>query len=248
MRKILLIAGLFALALAACGGTPTGGQPPAADNATSPPAVEQPAAAGPAATPAQPTAAPATPQPTAAPEPTGVAPQPGAGGTSIRPPDDLVGAAQQQLAVHLKQRAADLPMQSANFKEWPDGALGCPKPGVMYPQVVTPGFLLVFTNPSQTQSYQVHTARTAAQMVLCENGQPVDLSGAPGAAPDTANPASPAPSPGDASLDAAGQRMAGLALAALAKDLGVGAADVTLVSAEQVEWNDSSLGCPQPGQ
>lgn len=27
-------------------------------------------------------------------------------------------------------------------KQWPDASLGCPKPGVMYIQVVTPGYLI----------------------------------------------------------------------------------------------------------
>ena len=96
------------------------------------------------------------------------APAPGqGGGTSIAPPPELVGAAQRQLALYLKVSPADLPLQSANAKEWPDGALGCPQDGQAYPQVVTPGFLLIFTDAAQSVQYAVHTGRSAAQMLLC---------------------------------------------------------------------------------
>jgi hypothetical protein len=160
---------------------------------------------------------------------------------SVAPPPELVSAAQQQLAKHLKVGANDLPLQSANMKQWPDGALGCPEPGKAYPQIVISGFLLIFTDPAQSVQHEMHTGASAAQMILCENHQPVDLSVRPIAAPTAAPAASPA-------TDAAGKRMGELAQAALAHDQGLNAADVTLVAVEEATWNDSSLGCPQPGQ
>jgi hypothetical protein len=161
---------------------------------------------------------------------------------SIAPPTELVEAAQRQLAAYLKLKPADVVLQSANAKEWPDGAIGCPKEGMAYPQVVTQGFLLVFTDPAQTASYEVHTAMTPAQMVLCQNGQPVGLSLPTG-------PVSAAPSPGAAvPAGEEASRVVDLAKAALAQELGVKAEDIALVAAEPTEWNDSSLGCPKPGQ
>ena len=135
-----------------------------------------------------------------------------------------------QLALYLKASPADLSLQSANAKEWPDGALGCPQDGQVYPQVVTPGFLLIFTDAAQSVQYAVHTGRSAAQMLLCARGQPIDLSIKPAAAP--------------AGPDA---RMGELARAALAQELAVAEADIAVVAVEETEWRDSSLGCPKPG-
>jgi hypothetical protein len=142
----------------------------------------------------------------------------------------LVDAAQAQLALYLKVGPAALPLQSANAKEWPDGALGCPQEGQAYPQVVTPGFLLIFTDAAQSVQYEVHTGRSAAQMLLCARSRPIDLS---------AKPAAAATGPGE--------RMGGLARAALAQELALAEANVTVVAAEETEWRDSSLGCPKPG-
>jgi hypothetical protein len=249
---MILMLAVGALALAGCGAGPTADGPGYAPVATSP------ATAAPAPT-DRPTGAP---EPTAgAAAPTGAAAEPspsgpkpgGAGGTSVRPPDALVLAAQRQLAAHLKLDPSAVALQSANQRDWPDGALGCPAPGMAYPQIVTPGFLLVFTDPAQAQQYEVHTAMGAGQMVLCANQQPVDLAAPAGAAgapvPTAPAPAAPASVIRDAAaLDPAGKRALASAQAALASELGVAGGAVSFVQAEAVEWNDSSLGCPKPDQ
>ncbi|MGW7683174.1 hypothetical protein ACWGID_20740 [Kribbella sp. NPDC054772] len=53
----------------------------------------------------------------------------------------------------------------------------------------------------------------------------------------TGSPSSSVPSGGPADQ----------AKADLAKRLGVAAAEVTVVSSEEVTWPDGSLGCPEPG-
>ncbi len=227
MRKIVFLIGSFALALAACGQAEPAAAPTSAAAAptalpTSAPTAAPPTSA-PTATPAPPATQPAA-TPAASPKPSQ------GGGTSIAPPKELVGAAQRQLALHLKASPADLPLQSANAEEWPDGALGCPQAGQVYPQVVTPGFLLIFTDAAQSVQYPVHTGRSAAQMLLCASGQPVDLLAKPAAAP--------------AGPDA---RMGELARAALARELAFAEADIAIVAVEETEWRDSSLGCPKPG-
>jgi len=156
-------------------------------------------------------------------------------------PDELVAAAQRQLAAYLKLAPDQLVLQSATREEWPDGALGCPKEGIAYPQVVTPGFLLVFTDAAQAQSYAVHTGMDAQQMLLCANNQPVDLgSAAAQEAPGMVNDAT--------ALDADGRRALELAKAALARELGIQPSEVSFVQGGPTEWNDSSLGCPKPDQ
>jgi hypothetical protein len=231
MRKIQLIIAGCALALAACGQSSTSGAlaPTSAANSVTP--TVQPTAA-------LPTVVPPTTQPTAPPA-AEASPQPG--GASVRPPDALVRAAQQRLAAHLKVDMNAIELQSANKQDWPDGALGCPKEGLAYPQVVTPGFLLTFTDPAQKQSYAVHTGMDEAQMVLCADHQPIDLGTATAEeTPGMINDAT--------ALDADGRRALELAQAALARELGIQPSEVIFVQGGPVEWNDSSLGCPKPDQ
>jgi hypothetical protein len=48
--------------------------------------------------------------------------------------------------------------------EWPDASLGCPQEGMMYAQVVTPGYLIVLE--AQGQTFEYHTDQTT-NVVLC---------------------------------------------------------------------------------
>jgi hypothetical protein len=237
MRKIV-IAALFVVMLAACGSAAQG--PTAGGGATTQPLPPgQPTTEAPVAPTKQPTSEPA---PTGGPATAPSSEAAPSGGASVRPPDDLVATAQRQLATYLKLTPDQIVLQSANREEWPDGSLGCPAEGMAYPQVVTEGFRLLFADPSQTQSYEVHTATGPAHMVLCQNGKPADLSVAE-------NPASVAPPPATTAPagDAAGH-VTELARAALAQELGVNVGDITVVSADEQEWSDSSLGCPKEGE
>lgn len=49
--------------------------------------------------------------------------------------------------------------------EWPDTSLGCPEPGKLYAQVITPGYLIVFTDGQRR--YEYHTDRSN-RVVLCK--------------------------------------------------------------------------------
>lgn len=75
------------------------------------------------------------------PEPTGTpAPEPEDPGTD-RPPE--VTAAITDLAEHLDIAAEDVAVVSYEDVTWPDGALGCPEPGMSYTQALVPGTRLV---------------------------------------------------------------------------------------------------------
>jgi hypothetical protein len=50
-------------------------------------------------------------------------------------------------------------------KQWPDSSLGCPQKGVMYLQVITPGFLIELAVGGETYPY--HTD-TEGRVVLCK--------------------------------------------------------------------------------
>jgi hypothetical protein len=149
-----------------------------------------------------------------------------------------VNTAQQRLAGHLGVANNTLMLQSANRQEWPDSSLGCPQAGQAYLQVITPGFLLVFSNTAQSKTYEVHTRERGDQMTLCENNQPTNLT-------DQAAGSSPAPIA--QTPDTANRALVEMARQALAKDLGIDIGGVMLQKIEATEWRDSSLGCPQPG-
>ena len=52
--------------------------------------------------------------------------------------------------------------------EWGDTSLGCPMPGMVYAQVITPGFRLVFDYQGQQNEY--HTDRDGSSVVACDTG------------------------------------------------------------------------------
>jgi hypothetical protein len=52
----------------------------------------------------------------------------------------------------------------AEATEWPDSSLGCPQPGQMYLQVVTPGYLVELQADSRRLEY--HTD-SRGRLVLC---------------------------------------------------------------------------------
>lgn len=62
--------------------------------------------------------------------------------------------------------AADqITVVSVDPTEWPDASLGCPQEGMMYAQVITPGFLVILE--AQGQQYEYHTDQ-GANVVLCQ--------------------------------------------------------------------------------
>jgi hypothetical protein len=236
MRKIAFAIPILILALAACGqAAPSTAQPTVSGPTAAPPATSAPPTEAPPAT-APPTAAPAATVPPPTDAPTATPSQPTASPmTAARPPAELVATARERLAQHLGVPAESLTLQNATQEEWPDGALGCPAAGQLYPQVITPGFLLVFSDGAKT--YAVHTGGSEQQMILCEDGQPTNL----------ANQASAPATPADAvQTSPANQPLVELARQALAKELGIDVTAIRLTQIEEVEWRDSSLGCPKP--
>ncbi len=49
--------------------------------------------------------------------------------------------------------------------DWPDTSLGCPEPGMMYAQVIVPGYLVVLEVHGDL--YRAHTDRTGERVVFC---------------------------------------------------------------------------------
>jgi hypothetical protein len=50
--------------------------------------------------------------------------------------------------------AASIIVQMSQAVEWPDGSLGCPKPGVAYLQVITSGYHVILLAGATTYDYR----------------------------------------------------------------------------------------------
>ncbi|HRU93634.1 MAG TPA: hypothetical protein P5195_00175 [Anaerolineae bacterium] len=127
--------------------------------------------------------------------------------------------AAQLAAERLGVPATDLTLVTAEPVEWPDASLGCPQPGVIYAAVITPGWRFTFTD-KEGKTVTLHTDQELQAAVLC------DATGEGGAA---------------------GTPTADRVRELLAERLRVAPETLTLISAAEVEWPDTSLGCPQPG-
>jgi hypothetical protein len=83
------------------------------------------------------------------------------------------------------------------------------------------------------------TTVLAAAVLLVACGNESATGGQPSMTPSSSSSSSQPASPGGSVVDQA--------KADLTKRLGVDAAQVTVVSSEDVTWPDGSLGCPEPG-
>lgn len=210
---------LITLLCIACGGGETASRPPL----QAPTSVSRPSV-----TPAtQPGTTPTRPAATA----------PATGGAPASGLDRAIANAQTDLARRLGVTAQSIQVSAAEAKEWPNSALGCPEPGMMYMQVITPGYQVVLTVGGK--NYPYHGDRSGA-MKLCEiiNGTPTVTR-----APSTgAGGGGSAVTPGALAnqIEAAKTDLRNR-VSALKDDA------IRVVSAEEVVWNDGSLGCPEPG-
>lgn len=146
--------GLAALALACAGpaGSPPAAQPPVAGQ---PGGTESPTGES------HPRSAPvgATPSATAVPRPTAPTST-----QSVAGSEAAVQAAKRDLAQ--RTGASNVSVVSATAVQWPDSALGCPKPGRFYSQVVTPGYRVVLS--AAGKEYEYHSDLDGT-VVLCES-------------------------------------------------------------------------------
>ncbi len=134
--------------------------------------------------------------------------------------DEAVELARKKLAEELSVPEDRLRLEEAEAVEWPNPALGCPEKGMMYAQVVTPGYRVRFRQDERR--HEVHVG--AGRAVVCGAAGPVK-----GAHVLT------------------GLRMYNLARQDLATRLGVEEKQIT-GTWKAVQWPDASLGCPEPGQ
>ena len=88
----------------------------------------------------------------------------------------LVSLAREDLSRALGVSADQITLVSVQETSWPDASLGCPKIGVFYIQVVTPGYIIQLT--ANGKNYTYHTD-AKERVVRCVNFGPTDLPGTP---------------------------------------------------------------------
>ena len=77
----------------------------------------------------------------------------------------VVQAAKEDLARRLKVRPESIELAGpVEEVTWPDSSLGCPEPGMVYAQVLTPGYR--FQLQSGGKLYQYHSGKGVVK--LCE--------------------------------------------------------------------------------
>ncbi len=94
----------------------------------------------------------------------------GEGAEKMKVPADAepaVLAARRDLASRMGVAVEDVQMMEFQAVDWPDSSLGCPEPGKMYLQVITPGYRVVLQAAGQTYEYHTNQGNRA---VLCEKG------------------------------------------------------------------------------
>jgi hypothetical protein len=144
--------------------------------------------------------------------------------------EEMADLVKQDLAEQLQISADEIRIVSIEAVEWRNSSLGCPKPGMAYLDVISPGYRMVLE--ATGREYVYHTG--PAGFVLCETE------------PKLSAKEDPKPTDEDA-LDAKMKAMVEESKKDLSERLNVSAEEIVLVSAEAVEWRDSSLGCPKPG-
>ena len=79
---------------------------------------------------------------------------------------------------------------TAEAVEWSDGSLGCPEPGMMYTQAITPGYHVVISVGGVEYDYR---ATDAGQVRLCQDAGPARRLGTRTANEDRAEAEGPDP-------------------------------------------------------
>lgn len=76
-----------------------------------------------------------------------------------------IDAVLNDAAKQLNVSRNDLHVDQVEAREWPDKALGCPRQGQLYAQIVTPGYLIVVSGPGKQLEY--HTDARGQAIAMC---------------------------------------------------------------------------------
>lgn len=127
------------------------------------------AACGPGGGGAPASVSPSTPAPEQTESTVTLTPEPERTATPPSPVGTTAADAVADLAERLGVDPAEITVLRDVAVTWPDGALGCPMPGMAYTQALTPGRLVVLEAAGTTVEYHSGGRRG---LFLCENPQP----------------------------------------------------------------------------
>jgi hypothetical protein len=81
----------------------------------------------------------------------------------------LVETSRQDLAKRLSVAVTDITLVEAAPVVWSNSSLGCPQPGMVYADVLTPGFLVVLRSGDRQHEYHAGSNQVPA---YCKNPLP----------------------------------------------------------------------------
>jgi hypothetical protein len=79
-----------------------------------------------------------------------------------------IDAARRDAAQRLNTTPESLQIEVVESRQWPDRALGCPRSGVLYAQILTPGYLIILSSGSRRFEYH---ADDRGMAVFCQEQQ-----------------------------------------------------------------------------
>jgi hypothetical protein len=77
--------------------------------------------------------------------------------------DEAVALAKRTLAEHIKSASIPVELVSAERVDWPNTAIGCPEPGMMYAQMIVSGYKV--TLRAEGKEYPVHIG--SGRAIVC---------------------------------------------------------------------------------
>ena len=81
----------------------------------------------------------------------------------------LIEIAKEDLAQRLFIAKSQINIVEARDVVWSNASLGCPQPGMMYAEVLTPGYLILLN--ANGQDYEYHAGKNS-DAFYCENPSP----------------------------------------------------------------------------
>jgi hypothetical protein len=188
--------------------------------------------------------------PTSQARPAGTTPESVRRGTEVTPPpeaQEVVRLAKEDLAQRLGVAVDQIQRVSVEAVEWSDTSLGCPQPGMMYAQVITPGYRVVLE--AEGDRYQYHTDRDRGIVLCTDEGHSISASPPPTGTASIV-PSMPRIIRGEIvtpPLSSALEGLIDIAKQDLARRLGITPEEIEVARIEKAEWPDTSLGCAEPG-
>jgi hypothetical protein len=86
----------------------------------------------------------------------------------------LVDKSKAELAQRMSLQVNQIGLVEATEVVWPDTSLGCPQPGMMYAQIMTPGYKIILTYGNM--QFEYHTGNNQA-VVFCDKAIPLPDNG-----------------------------------------------------------------------